>query len=65
MRWLIRNLRGHGPAAIAAVALVLSLRLVSRVLRHGGDYRIVQVTLAVDAGLVAWAVWDEVRRRRT
>jgi NO-binding membrane sensor protein with MHYT domain len=54
----------HKAAAIAVVVLYLSIRLVSRVERHGGDYRVIQLALAVDAGVVAWAIWDEVRRRR-
>ena len=64
MRTILRLLGDHRAAGIAVVALYLSVRLVGRIQRHGGDERIVTVVLAIDAGLVAWAVWDEVTRRR-
>ncbi|MEJ7833242.1 MAG: hypothetical protein WKF79_10025 [Nocardioides sp.] len=64
MRTIWRLLGDHRALAIAILALYITARVARRIQRSGGDERVLKVLIVVDAGLVAWAVWDEATRRR-
>jgi hypothetical protein len=74
MCWLSPRLRSvrwwedwcnHGPAIITLVVVLFSLRTIPRIVSHPGfDYRVVEIWIALDVGLVCWALWHELRNRR-
>jgi hypothetical protein len=65
---LLRLLGDRTPLVVAILGAVIAARVLRRNTRTGGeglDDPLIQGMLAIEAGLIAWAVWDELRRRRT
>jgi hypothetical protein len=62
----LRPWQRHLPAVIAVAACLFTSKVLARRYLTGdtGDLRVVRGALVVDAALIAWAIWDEWRKRR-